>query len=364
MSQSSIFIAGAGPVGLAAAIELTRRGFTPRIIDPDPAPSPQSRALAVNARTLDLLEACGVTEQLLAAGNRVKKIVVRRNLHVIGEIDLKHIPHRFNFLLAIPQARTEAILAQTLAGLGIKLERNKGLSGFVPGSPIALTLSSGETASADMLLGADGSHSAVRKGLGIGFPGETSEETFGLADVSLSDWPFPFDTAVLTILDTHLAPFIPLAEGYGRFISTRGDCLNGLPPDAKISKVDWETDFRISYRQAETYQRDSIFLAGDAAHIHSPVGGRGMNLGIEDACWLAWLIEQGRESEYSTLRHPAGAQVLRYTYRFTEFAKARGRMQDLAIRLALPVLTHAPALRRRLFSMVTGLDTPHPAWLA
>lgn len=364
MAQRSIFIAGAGPVGLTAAIELARRGYTPRIVDPDPAPSPQSRALAVNARTLELMEPSGVTEALLAAGNRIKRVVIRRGLKVVGEISLTDIPHRFNFLLAIPQSRTEEILAERLAGYGIKLERNVGLASFSAGAPNQLSLSSGKTAAADILIGADGSHSVVRKGLDLGFPGETGTEEFGLADVTLSDWPFDFQTAVVTILDTHLAPFIPLSEGFGRFISTRGNCLNSLPPDAKVSRVAWETDFRISYRQAESYQNGNIFIAGDAAHIHSPVGGRGMNLGMEDACWLAWLIQQNREQEYTALRHPVGENVLRFTFRFTEFAKARGRLQDLAIRLALPVISHAPAIRRRLFGMLTALDTPAPAWLA
>jgi 2-polyprenyl-6-methoxyphenol hydroxylase-like FAD-dependent oxidoreductase len=362
MQPQSIFIAGGGPVGLTAALELKRRGLDVRIIDPDAAPSAESRALAVNPRTLDLMQPSGVTDELLAQGLRVTRVIIRRNTRIIAEVDLKLIPHRFNFLLILAQSKTEAILAERLKDFGIEIERNKALAKLVPGSPNQLSLSDGTETRADILIGADGSHSVTRKTLGLTFPGETQSEDFGLADVELANWPFPFDTMILTILDTHLAPFIPMAEGFGRFISTRGDCLNHLPPDAKVKRVAWEADFRISYRQAETYQKGNVFIAGDAAHIHSPVGGRGMNLGMEDACWLAWLIEQNRAAEYTALRHPVGADVLRFTYRFTQFAKARGGLQDIALRALLPIVTGIAPIRNRVFDALTALNTPPPAW--
>jgi 2-polyprenyl-6-methoxyphenol hydroxylase-like FAD-dependent oxidoreductase len=358
-----IFIAGAGPVGLTAAIELRRRGFEPRIVDPDLSPSPQSRALAVNARTLDLMQPSGVTDMLLAAGNRIRRLVIRRGTRVVARIELSRIPHRFNFMLAIPQSQTEAILARRFSELGGRLERGVALADFSQTAPIGLSLANGERAEADILVGADGSHSLVRKKLSLGFPGETQEQLFGLADVTLDSWPFAADTAVLTVMNTHLAPYIPLGEGYGRFISTRGDCLNNLPADAKVASFEWETDFRISYRQVASYQQGNAFLAGDAAHIHSPAGGRGMNLGMEDACWLAWLLEQGRQAEYTSLRHPQGEAVLKYTHSFTEFVRGRGSLQDMAILFALPLAMRIPAVSRRLFSIVTGLDTPPAPWL-
>jgi 2-polyprenyl-6-methoxyphenol hydroxylase-like FAD-dependent oxidoreductase len=358
-----VFIAGAGPVGLAAAVELMRRGYNPRIVDTDPAPSPESRALAVNPRTLDLLEPSGVTEMLLAAGLRAKKVVIRFGLREVAILDLTHIPHRFNFLLVLAQSKTEEILANRLVELGGKLERNLSLTGFNQASQLEIELSDGKSWTTDYLIGADGSHSTVRKALGIGFPGAMVEEEFGLADVELASWPYPFDTMVLTVLETHLAPFVPMAEGFGRFISTRPDCLNSLPPDARVNKVIWSTDFRISYRHAATYQKGNVFLAGDSAHIHSPVGGRGMNLGIEDACWLAWLIEQGNSADYTRLRHPIGESVLRFTYRFTEFAKSRSTIQNVFLRNVLPIATRFRSFENRAFRMLSALDTPPPPWL-
>lgn len=363
IQNKHIFIAGAGPVGLTAALELKRRGLAPRIIDPDATVSPESRALAVNTRTLELMEPSGVTELMLTAGNRVKRVVLRRNEKILAQIDLTKIPHRFNFMLVLEQSKTEEILIQKLSEMGVEVEKNTALESFSRSPKIECLLSNGKSATTDILIGADGSHSTVRKTLGLPFKGETDEQIFGLADVELDDWPFPTDTAVLTIMDTHLAPYLPMREGFGRFISTRGDCLNNLPRDAKVKKITWETDFKLSYRHVQTYQQGNVFLAGDAAHIHSPVGGRGMNLGMEDACWLAWLLEQGREAEYTELRHPVGADVLKFTHAFTSFAKSRGLLQDFMFHFAVPIITKLPFAQRRAFNMLTALNTPAPPWL-
>ena len=363
IQNKEILVVGAGPVGLAAAIEIKRRGGTPRIIDSDGAANPNSRALAVNPRTLDLLGPSGAAEKLIAAGVKIRKLVVRRDEKIIATLDLSNIPHKYNFLLSLAQHDTEIILAETLAEMGVLVERNLALTSLAMTSVPTATLANGETCVPDVIIGADGAHSLVRKSLGINFSGETDEDQFGLADVGLENWPFDFQTVVLTVMDDHLAPFLPLGENFGRMITTRTDCLHNLPKDAQVKSVAWETDFKISYRQAETYQNKNVFIAGDAAHIHSPVGGRGMNLGIEDACWLAWLIDEGRESEYTALRHPVGIDVLKFTHAFTRFAKARGFGQDLALQIGLPILARLPFAQRRLFHMLSAQDTPPPPWL-
>ena len=363
IQNKEILVVGAGPVGLAAAIEIKRRGGTPRIIDANAGPNPNSRALAVNPRTLDLLGPSGAAERLLAAGIKIKKLVVRRDEKVIAKLDLSIIPHKYNFLLSLAQHETETILTETLAQMGVQVERNLSLVSLAMTPMPNATLSNGETYLPDFTIGADGAHSIVRKSLGINFMGESDEDQFGLADVTLENWPFDFQTVVLTVMDDHLAPFLPLAENFGRMITTRTDCLHNLPRDAQVKSVAWETDFKISYRHAETYQKQNAFIVGDAAHIHSPVGGRGMNLGIEDACWLAWLIDEGRENEYTSLRHPVATQVLKFTHAFTRFAKARGFWQDLAINIGLPILAHLPFAQRRLFHNLTAQDTPPPPWL-
>lgn len=362
--MTGIFIAGGGPAGLAAAVELHRRGFKARIVDPDPAPSPESRALAVNPRTLALLEPSGATEEMLGRGLRLNHALFRYYSTPLAKIDLGRIGHRFNFILSLPQSETETILAETLLRLGGRMERGLALQSFKANDgSLALTLSDGSQIDADMLVGADGAHSLVRKTLGLGFPGESEPQAFGLADVELDAWPFPWDHLVATLRDDHVVAFIPMREGFGRFVSSRPDTMNVLPPEAHPRRCVWQSEFRISYRHVETYQKGKVFLAGDAAHIHSPVGGRGMNLGIEDACWLAWLIATGRTQEYTALRRPVGAGVLRATAAPTSLLASKSRPARIFKRWIIPLIFGLPPVRRRLLMNLTALDTPAPPWL-
>jgi 2-polyprenyl-6-methoxyphenol hydroxylase-like FAD-dependent oxidoreductase len=368
MINKKILIVGAGPVGLAAAVELTRRGAKPRVIDQNSGPNPNSRALAVNTRTLDLMEPSGVSQDLLAAGHQLHRAVMRQGLKVKARFNFKTIPHKYNFLLVLAQHETEVILEKHLASMGIMVERNLGLASLETGDRPKATFSNGKSATFDIVIGTDGAHSVVRTALGITYPGESEPDQFGLADVTIENWPFPDDTAVVTFLDPHVAPYIPMAKdaagkSTGRFITTVPGCLHHLPPDAKIKSVIWDTDFRISYRQADTYQNGNCFVAGDAAHIHSPVGGRGMNLGIEDACWLAWLINDGREKEFTALRHPVAKHVLGFTQGFTRLARAQGWGRRLAVNVGLPLLSHLPFVQRKIFYMLSAQDTPAPPWI-
>ncbi len=362
--ETQIFIAGGGPVGLTAAVELHRRGFKPRIVDPHLEVSPQSRALAINPRTLDLLEPSGATEALLAAGNRIHKALIRFKDQPLFELDLTKTKHRFNFLLCLPQSDTEKILASTLESLGGKLERGIALQALERNNNgLFLKLTNETTPTADMLIGADGAHSIVRKSLGLGFPGQSEQQSFGLADVELDDWPFPSNMAVATIHEDHVIAYLPMAEGFGRFVSTRPNTMELLPPEAKPRRAVWETEFHISYRQVESYQRGNVFLAGDAAHIHSPVGGRGMNLGIEDACWLAWLIEKNRTGEYTALRHPVGAKVLKLTAQPTRLISSNTISARLLRRWIVPNILGLGWVQRRILPSMLAQDTPAPPWL-
>jgi 2-polyprenyl-6-methoxyphenol hydroxylase-like FAD-dependent oxidoreductase len=359
VKDARILIAGGGPVGLTAALELSRRGFAPRIIDRDEAPSPESRALAINPRTLDLLEPSGIAETLLARSHRVNGLMIRYRGRTLAEVNIANLRHRFNFLTVLAQSDTERILIDALAARGIAMGWNTELTSlaFDDGHPVC----NGERC--DILIGADGARSFVRKSLGLAFDGESEPQTFGLADVHLADWPHPWDRAVATIRDGFVVAFIPMREGYGRFVSSRPGTMALLPPEAKPGKVDWEAEFRISYRQTETYQSGNVFLAGDAAHIHSPVGGRGMNLGIEDACWLAWLIAEGRAAEYTALRHGPGASVLKQTHQFTRLVAARGPMTAFMRRYVLPFALGFDVVQRAFFPRLAGLDTPKAPWL-
>ncbi|MFW6077099.1 MAG: FAD-dependent oxidoreductase [Hyphomicrobiales bacterium] len=366
-SDPGILVVGAGPVGLTAALELARRGFEPRIIDDDAEPTPESRALGVNARTLELLEPSGATERLLAQGLRLEGLVLRMGGDELTRVPLSDIPHRFNFMLSLPQSDTERLLIEALAERGVAIDWRTRLQSLdIDQGKLTCRLEhegSSTSVHPASVIGADGAHSMVRKGLGIGFAGESFPGEWGLADVHLADWPFPFNRVVLTLDRHQICAFIPMAEGFGRFVTNHPDVLDRLPPEAKVKSVTWGSTFHISFRQVSTYQQDNAFLAGDAAHIHSPVGARGMNLGVEDACWLAWLMAEDRAQEYTALRHPAGRTVLDFTEQQTRQIVSRSLWADVFRRWLGPAILKVPAIRRGLLSRVAGLDTPPAPWL-
>ncbi len=161
-----------------------------------------------------------------------------------------------------------------------------------------------EAADFDIVVAADGAHSAVRRAVGIGFPGQALESSFYLADFR---YAVPIDPsfAEISLFDPGMIGRLPVTRDVLRYISTLPDFGSQIQHPAPVAERVWASDFRIHFRHVARMAKGNVFLAGDAAHIHSPAGARGMNLGIEDACWLAWLISEGREREYAGLRMPA-----------------------------------------------------------
>lgn len=368
--DANILIVGAGPVGLAAALELSRRGFQPRIVDKgeDFTPVEQSRALGVNNRTLQLLTPSGVADDLLAEGHMVKRLrIVNEKGRDVILSDFQNADALHPFMLIVPQGRTERLLAQALKARGVEVEWNTEMIGANddPKSP-AVTLigpKGEETVSPDMLIGADGSGSATRKAFGFSFGGEGYPAEFGLADVEL-DEDFDASEVVFSFSADGALGRIPMGGRRVRYVSPRPDISKALPPGVNVKAVIWRSNFRISFRHVRTMRNGAVFLAGDAAHVHSPVGARGMNLGIEDACWLAWLIEQGRVERYSALRLPSVNKVIAQTKHQTDIL-LRMNMFERFVRdhMANALIKLAP-FKRAALSRLTGLDSKDPPWLA
>ncbi|MGN6550393.1 MAG: FAD-dependent oxidoreductase [Pararhizobium sp.] len=366
----TILICGAGPVGLTAAIELARRGFRPRLLDRKPGPTPlvESRALAVNARTLQLLAPSGAAEAILAEAQLVKELRIRTDSRILATLDATAMPGGSGGMHCLPQGRTERILLERLEPFGITPEWRTEILGTEgdPSAPaVRLQRPDGtpEVARADLVIDAEGAHSPIRRGLGLGFPGESVENVFYLAD---HRYVRPVDTSVVsgTLHNPGATLRIPVSADVIRTISTMPDFEDRIVHPAPLAGIPWQTQFRVSFRHVEPMAKGAFFLAGDAAHIHSPVGGRGMNLGIEDACWLAWLISESREAEYSALRVQSARAVLALTHRMTSMILMRNPLAIALRNMALPVATRLPALRRRLLTAAAGLDTPPPPWLA
>ncbi len=358
-----VLIAGAGPTGLTAAIELARRGRQVHIVDDARGPTPESRALAIHARSLDILETSGVTERLLARGNRINGIIIRSSGKELMRLDFSYLPHRFNFILALPQAETESVMIDVLQELGVSVNWHTVFTDVNQAEGLQFCSFQEGAYVAGILVGADGARSRVRQTLGISFDGVSDPQEFGLVDVQLSDWPYPFDRAVAMIDVGNIVGCFPLSEGICRFVTNHPDVLNRLPPGAKVENVLWQSAFRINYRQVSSYQQGNVFLAGDAAHIHSPVGGRGMNLGIEDAATLAWLISEGQTERYTEMRHPVGKKVLAFTETQTRQLTSQSLMSRAVQYYIAPIILKLPVMQRFALARLTGLDTPQPPWL-
>jgi 2-polyprenyl-6-methoxyphenol hydroxylase-like FAD-dependent oxidoreductase len=359
-SQTQVLIAGGGPVGLTAAIELTRRGVGCRVVDPLLEPPQYAKAVGVQPRTLEVFESMGLLGRVLDAAIEMRGQIVYVNGEQVAKLDFAvpaDIPFGFT---AIPQYATERILREELALRGVEVERGLRLSGFeqdADGVRATVAGDDGEqTVHAGYLIGADGAHSAVRKGLGLTFEGGAFEEQYMLGDVEV-DWSMPRGYAIRAMHQTDgatddLLVCIPLS-GRGRYRMSmlvpdelsaapsrgiahgfEGDrtpelrhiqaVLDRLSPEPTTARnLRWSSVFRISHRIVDAYGRGRVFVAGDAAHIHPPTGAQGMNTGIQDAHNLAWklaLAVSGRAApdlldSYDAERRPVGEEVVGRTVR-------------------------------------------------
>lgn len=362
MAESNVLIVGAGPVGLAAAIELGRQGTPVQIVDSSESRTGLSKAVGINVQSLELLEPSGVTERLLAAGIRIRRANLWLDGRPLVSLDLSLARHRFNFLLALSQSETERILAEALGDLGIDVERRTTLVGFEEaggGIRARMTLPDGSETQhvAGTLLGADGARSTVRKALDIDFVGARYENTWSLADVTLS-WFHGYSDVNLFLSTAGPMLFtVPIGPDRIRAISQTDDALGLLPADSLVTKVHWQSVFHVALRQAAHYQGGNAFLAGDAAHVHSPAGGRGMNLGFWDACSFARRHADGTLAGYEAERHPIGARILAITDRMFRIASLPPGLGQMARNAAMRTVARLPIVQRRIAPQLLGIET-------
>jgi len=332
-----VLVVGAGPVGLTLAAELARYKIPVRIIDKAPARTDKSKALAVWARTLELLDRAGCAQAFAATGLQAKTVSISRDTELIARAALDEIASPFNYLLLIPQSETERLLEAHLQSLGGKVERNAELTGFSDlgeGVACAVRHADGgvERLEASWLIGCDGAHSLVRKTLGLAFEGDTLATHFILADIHVAALDMPDDELVMFWHPDGVVVFFPIAPGRYRIIADIGAeplhdpgldevqaIVNGrCPPGMILSDPIWLAGFGVNERKVEQYRTGRVFVAGDAAHVHSPAGGQGMNTGMQDAINLAWklaMVENGDAGSalldsYSDERSAVAKQIL------------------------------------------------------
>lgn len=361
-----VLIVGAGPSGLTAAIELTRRGVPVRIIDKAPDFADQSRAIGINPRTLAILEPCGASELLLQEGTRIGRANVRYPGGHIARLDVSRLKCPHPYMLALPQSRTERILGRVLKELGVTVEHDVSLVDYKQAKPgLRCELQGPDGVSfheATHLIGADGSHSIVRDKAGIGFPGDTLKNDWILADIRM-DWPFPTNELNIFIARKGFLFTITLGDDRFRIVSPSTAPESYLPNGVRIKETIWKSAFRVQHRQATTYQSGCVFLAGDAAHVHSPLGARGMNMGIADAATFAWLLTEGREDDYTRIRHPIGARTIAFVKRQTHQMISDSQLQRRLAAIVAPIALKIHPVHSFAVRAITGLIDPQPEWL-
>ena len=377
-STPPVLIVGAGPTGLTLATSLQRQGVGFRIIEKLPAPAAVSKALAVWSGTLEAFASLGVVDDFLAAGIRLTNIHMGDGAHEIASMPIAEgVDSAYPFTLIVPQSKTEELLAARLTKAGAVVERGVELVDYVEiGDTVRATLRHGdgteETLDTPFLVGCDGARSLARHKTGIAFEGYTEPQTFILSDTRI-DGPLDPTSIYIWWSAAGSVALFPVVDGVWRTFAMRDEPAGDEPPtleeiqahlDASGPRgltardATWLSTFRINERLAASYRKGRVLLAGDAAHIHSPAGGQGMNTGVQDAVNLGWKIAAilaGRGNaealldSYEAERRPIAREVVANAARTLKVGMVgHGHATRLVRDTLISIASRLPAVRRKI----------------
>jgi 2-polyprenyl-6-methoxyphenol hydroxylase-like FAD-dependent oxidoreductase len=389
MTHSDVLIVGAGPTGLVLALWLTKQGIAVRIIDKTDAPGTTSRALAVQARTLELYRQLELTDAVLDRGHKVPGINLWVRAQKKARVQFETIADELTPYgpFVFPQDLHERLLIERLESLGVAVERSTELADYCETADrLTATLKRAdgqeESCTASYLAGCDGARSIVRQSMGTGFPGGTYQQLFYVADIDAAGPALDGELHVDLDAADFLAVFPLKGEGRARLIGTVRNERAAHPETLKfedvseraiknmnvqIRTVNWFSTYRVHHRVTERFRKGRVFLLGDAAHIHSPAGGQGMNTGIGDAVNLAWKLKSvlGRGAPdalldtYETERRAFALKLVATTDKGFTLATAEGRLAGFIrtriVPFVIPGLFKIPAARNYMFRAVSQI---------
>jgi 2-polyprenyl-6-methoxyphenol hydroxylase-like FAD-dependent oxidoreductase len=387
-SNCQALVVGAGPTGLLLAAQLLARGVQTRIIDKAASPSRHSRAIGVQARTLELLDTIGLAETFIEHGHQVRRFRMYAGKRTLLNLDLTRNGSPYGFMLHLPQSETERLLRQRVRELGGTVEQGVELVRLAEQGDVVDTTLRDRTGrrielTADYVVGCDGAHSRVRRELGLAFDGQAYPEDWLLADVALDG--IDRDDESRAFFRPNGLPLVCLPLGRQRWrvvMSNTGDRA-GRPPSFEefqdlveqraprrivISDPGWMSCFRCQKRSVTTYRRGRVLLAGDAAHIHSPAGGQGMNTGMMDANNLAWklaLVAGGAPDSlldtYGQERLPVASNVLGFTDKIVGWSTMRHPLKRAVRDTLIPTVTALPVVQNRAARRWSQVSVAYPA---
>ena len=381
-TSTNVLIVGAGPTGLALAVALQQAGVDYLLIDKLDRGHKLSRAIVIHAHALEVMEPLGVSKELVRQGLTISKIAIRDRDQPLLRVHMDNLPSVYRHLLMIPQDVTERILCDRLTALGGSVHRGVTATAVEQddGSASAklATPDGDRVVRVRYVIGADGMHSLVRQSAGIAFEGGTYEESFVLADVKMT-WRLDPDENSLFLSPAGPLLVVPLPGGAFRVVAmladppetpTRDDVqrlLDSRGPSndhSVVEEVLWSSRFRVHHRVVDSYRKGAVLLMGDAAHVHSPAGGQGMNTGLVDAMVLAQLLirvlcenkPDATLDAYGALRRPAAVKVLALAARLTRMAILRGVPLRILRNALLRLIDHVPPVKQHLALDLSGLS--------
>jgi len=374
-----VIVIGAGPTGLMLAHELRLAGIDCTIVEKRAEQANLTRAFGVASRTLELLDARGMADELVAKGNRVERAALNGGV----SIDLTKIDSRYAMMLIAPQSLTEHMLEQRCIDAGVEFLRGTKLVGFDQDADgVTVTLETGSETRlerADYVVGCDGAHSVVRREMGVSFVGKENLTPITLADAELSEKP---SDAVAAAVNKHgVCLIVPFGDGFHRVIvwdrrndhlpldtpltteELRSAMLRIAGTDFGLREPRWKSRFLSEQRQAEHYRVGRVLIAGDAAHTHSPIGAQGMNTGIGDAMNLGWKLAAVLHGtapsrlldNFESERHPVGASVLRLTDNLTRMVLLRSNIGLKLVQAVLRTALRSELIRKGPRGLVSGV---------